>query len=46
MIEALAKRTRAGHKAATRTVRQIEEIVAAKEPDKARLGKVGNYQES
>ena len=38
MTEALTKRTRAGHKAsATRTVRQIEEIVTAKEPDKARL---------
>ena len=40
MTEALAKkrRTRAGHKvSAIRTVRQIEEIVAAKEPDKARL---------
>ena len=39
MTEVLAKkRTRAGHKAsATRTVRQIEEIVAVKEPDKARL---------
>ena len=32
------KKTRAGHKAsATRTVRQIDEIVAAEEPDKARL---------
>ena len=32
------KKTRAGHKAsATRTERQIDEIVAAEEPDKARL---------
>ena len=32
------KRTRAGHKAsATRTVGQIKEIIATKEPDKARL---------
>ena len=32
------KKTRAGHKAsATQTVRQIDEIVAAEEPDKARL---------
>ncbi|MCG8625409.1 MAG: hypothetical protein MJE68_25855 [Proteobacteria bacterium] len=32
------RKTRAGHKAsATRTVRQIEDIIAAKEPDKARL---------
>ena len=40
MAEALTKkkRTRAGHKAsATRTVRQIEELVAADGPDKARL---------
>ena len=36
--EALTKKTRAGHKAsATRTVRQIDEVVAAEEPDKARL---------
>ena len=37
--EALTKKkTRAGHKAsATRTVRHIDDIVAAKEPDKARL---------
>ena len=32
------KKTRAGHKAsATQTARQIDEIVAAEEPDKARL---------
>ena len=37
--EALTKKkTRAGHKASgTRTVRHIDEIVAAEEPDKARL---------
>ena len=36
--EALTKKTRAGHKAsATRNVRQIDEIVAAEEPNKVRL---------
>ena len=45
------KKTRAGHKAsATRTVRQIDEIVAAEEPDTTATvdveGEVGNYQEA
>ena len=36
--EVLTKKTRAGHKAsATQTVRQIDKIVAAEEPNKARL---------
>ena len=37
-VEALTKKTSAGHTAsATRNVGQIDEIVAAEEPDKARL---------
>ena len=44
------KKTRAGHKAsATRTVRQIDEIVAAEEPDSVAtvdVEEVGNHQEA